>query len=77
MLWDIAIFALTVIGIRRKELPLRSQIWGVLVKQGMGYIFAAVLTSVPITVSLYSILNLEHYLMFIPGLISPTIESYV
>jgi hypothetical protein len=57
MLWDAAIFALTVIGIRRNQLSMRSQLWRALVKQGAGYILATVLTIVPITVSLRYLLN--------------------
>jgi hypothetical protein len=52
MLWDIAIFALTVIGIRRKEMLRRTQLLSALVKQGTGYIFATILMAVPITASL-------------------------
>jgi hypothetical protein len=54
MLWDITIFALTVIGIRRNQLSMRSQLWRALVKQSTGYILATVLTTVPMTASITS-----------------------
>jgi hypothetical protein len=53
MLWDIAICVLTVISIRRKELSTRSQLSSALMKQGTGYVFTAVLTSVPMAASLF------------------------
>jgi hypothetical protein len=60
MLWNIAIFALTVIGIRRNQLSTRSQLWRALVRQGAGYILATVLTIVPMTASVASLLDVEH-----------------
>jgi hypothetical protein len=77
MLWDIAIFALTMIGIRCKELWMRSQLWHVLAKQGTGYIIAAVLPSIPITESPLSLLSRRHSLMSIQGCLHPTIKWYV
>jgi hypothetical protein len=60
MLWDIAIFATTVIGIRHKELSTKSNLWRALVKQGIGYVFATALATVPITASVGSLIALRH-----------------
>jgi hypothetical protein len=60
MLWDVTIFAMTVIGIRRNHLPTKSQLWRALLKQGTGYILATVLTTIPMTASVASLLDVEH-----------------